>query len=92
MTLQTSMENRTELGVKEWRDSLFLRYVQEPPDLPHYCDGCNTNFSIYHSIVKRAALLRRVITSSVEGFWTCPEKHSPPLTCATTPSSSQVEP
>ena len=40
--------------------------------------------------VSGAVLSRCVTTSSVMGSWTCPEKLSPPLMCATNPSSSQV--
>ena len=38
------------LGAQEWRDVLFLKYVLEPPDLPNYCDGCNSKFTIDHTI------------------------------------------
>ena len=31
-------------------DALFLRYGIDPLDLPHYCDGCNTTFSICHAL------------------------------------------
>ena len=37
-------------GGQEWRDALFLRYGLEPLDLPTYCDGCQSNFSISHSL------------------------------------------
>ena len=47
-----------ELGAQEWRDALFLRYVLDPPDLPHYCDGCKSTFSICHALVcKRFSLV-----------------------------------
>ena len=50
--------NRMELGAKEWRDALFLQYGLEPPDLPNYCDVCNTKFSIYHALdCKRGVLV-----------------------------------
>ena len=42
--------NGTELGTQEWRDSLFLRYGLEPPDLPSHCDGCDAKFSISHAL------------------------------------------
>ena len=42
--------NGTELGAKEWRDALFLRYGLDPPDLPKYCDGCQAQFSISHAL------------------------------------------
>ena len=42
--------NGTELGAQEWRDDLFLRYGMDPPDLPKYCDGCEAQFSISHTL------------------------------------------
>ena len=39
-----------ELGTQEWQDALFLQYDLDPPDLPHYCDGCKTNLSICHAL------------------------------------------
>ena len=50
LTVQPSTVNGTELGAQEWRGSLFLRYGLDPPYLHHYCDGCNTTFSIYHAL------------------------------------------
>ena len=35
---------------QEWKDALFLRYGLETPDLPHYCNGCNTTLPICHSL------------------------------------------
>ena len=48
--VQPSTVNGTELGAQEYRDALFLRYGLEPPDLPHYCDGCNATLSICHAL------------------------------------------
>ena len=48
--MQPSTVNGEELGAQEWRDALFLKYGLEPPDLPHYYDGCNANFSISHAL------------------------------------------
>ena len=45
--MQPSTLNEMELNAHKWRDALFLKYGVDPPDLPHYCDGCNTNFSIF---------------------------------------------
>ena len=45
-----SKVNETELGAQEWRDALFLWYGLDPPDLPKYCDGCQTRFSISHAL------------------------------------------
>ena len=42
--------NGTELGAQEWCNALFLRYGLEPPDLPKYCDGCQSRFSISHAL------------------------------------------
>ena len=58
LTVQPSTVNGKELGTQEWRDSLFLLYGLEPPDLPCYCDGCNTTFSICHDLdCKRGGLV-----------------------------------
>ena len=58
LTGQPSTVNGTELGEKEWRDAAFLRYVLDPPDLPKYCNGCNTRFSICHALdCKRGGLV-----------------------------------
>ena len=93
LTVQKSTVNGTELGAQEWRDYLFLRYSLDPPDLPHYCNGCKPTFSICHALdCKRGRLSWHVTTRSVTGSQTWPEKLSPPLTCATTPSSSYVAP
>ena len=40
----------TELGVQDWRDSLFLCYGTETPDLPYHCDGCGAAFTICHAL------------------------------------------
>ena len=45
-----SIVNGTELGVQEWRDSLFMRYGIKPPDLMSHCYGCGVDFSIYHAL------------------------------------------
>ena len=56
--MQLSTVNGTELGAQELRYNLFLRYGLEPPELSHYCDGCNTTFSIFHSLdCKRGGLV-----------------------------------
>ena len=58
ITVQPSTVNGTELGAQEWRDALFLQYVVDLPELPHYCDGCSTNFSICHALnCKRGGLV-----------------------------------
>ena len=56
--MQPSTVNGIELGVQEWQDALFLRYGLDPPELPHYCDGCNPKFSICHALdCKRGGLV-----------------------------------
>ena len=40
--------NGMEMGAQDWRDTLSLKYVLEPQDLPKLCDGCNAEFSIFH--------------------------------------------
>ena len=50
LSVLPSTANGTELGAQEWRDSLFLRYGIEPPDLPDYCDGLGAAFSICHAL------------------------------------------
>ena len=42
--------NGIELGVQEWRDSLFLRYGIDPLELLYHCNGCGAAFSIYHAL------------------------------------------
>ena len=48
--MQPSTVNVTELGAQEWRDALLLRYGLEHPELPTYCDGCQSKFSISHDL------------------------------------------
>ena len=58
LTVQPSTVNGTDMGVQEWWDSLFLRYVLDPPDLSNYCDGCNAKFTICHTLdCKRGSLV-----------------------------------
>ena len=58
LTVQPSTVNGTELGAQEWRDSAFLCYGLEPPDLPKHCDGFNAKFSICHALdCKRGGLI-----------------------------------
>ena len=37
-------------GVQEWRDSLFLIYDIDPPELPDHCNGCGMAFDICHTL------------------------------------------
>ena len=58
MMVQPSTVNGTEPGAQEWRYALFLWYGLYPPDLPTYCDGCNTKLTICHSLnCKRSILI-----------------------------------
>ena len=58
MAVQPSTVNGSELGEQEWRDTLFMWYGLEHPDIPTYCDGCNAKFSICHTFVcKRGSLV-----------------------------------
>ena len=45
-----STVNGTELGAHELRDSLFLRYDINPPDLIEHCNGCGAEFDICHTL------------------------------------------
>ena len=45
-------------GAQEWCDTLFLRYVLDPQDLPTHCDGCQAKFSISHALdYKKGSLI-----------------------------------
>ena len=46
LTVQSSTVNRTELGVQEWQDALFLKYGLNTTYPPKYRNSCNTSFSI----------------------------------------------
>ena len=48
--VQPSTVNGIDLGSQEWRDTLFLRYGLDPPELPMYCDGCQDKYSISHAL------------------------------------------
>ena len=50
ISVMLSTVNRTELGAKERRYSLLLRYGIEILDIPEHCDGCGTAFDIYHTL------------------------------------------
>ena len=45
-----STVNGTKLGAQEWSNALFLRYSLDPPDLPAYCDRCQSKLSISHAL------------------------------------------
>ena len=42
--------NGTELEAQEWRDSLFIPYGIDPPDLPEHYNGCGMTFDLYNSL------------------------------------------
>ena len=50
ITVLLSTVNETEMGAQEWRDSLFLRYGLDPPELPTHYDGCEARFTISHAL------------------------------------------
>ena len=50
LTVKPSSVNGTELGAQEWQDALLLQYGIDPPDLPKFCDRCNSAFSILHAL------------------------------------------
>ena len=39
-----------KVRAKEWRESLFLRYSIDPPDLMSNCNGCGAAFKICHTL------------------------------------------
>ena len=45
-----STVNGTELGVQDWRESLFPYYGIEPPGLPSHCDGFGAAFTICQAL------------------------------------------
>ena len=93
LTVQPYTVNGTELGAQEWRDAAFQRYGLDPPDLPKYCDGCNTRFSIYHALnCKRGGLVTARHNELREKVADLAGKSFTPHTCETTPSSTRVAP
>ena len=59
LTVLPSAVNGTELGAQEWRDTLFLRYELDPPDLPTHCDGCDARCTISHILgCKKGGLVK----------------------------------
>ena len=50
MTVLSLYVNWTELGVQEWRYSLFLPYDIDPPGLPGNFNGCAAAFDICHTL------------------------------------------
>ena len=45
-----STVNGTELGAPDWRDSIFLHYGIDPPDLQDHCNGCGAAFDICYTL------------------------------------------
>ena len=90
LTVQPSTVNGRELGAQEWKDTLFLRYGIEPPDLPHYCDGFNATFSICHDLDckqggffnERYNKLRDGVTDQAGKYFTPTHVRDDPLICA----------
>ena len=90
LTVHPSTANGTEMGAQEWRDALFLRYGLEPPD--RTTAATPDSQSATPSTVRGVALSQCVTMSSGTGLQTWLAKPSPPHTCATIPSFSQVAP
>ena len=42
--------NRTDLGAQESRNSLFLNYGIDPPDLQDHCNSYGAEFFIFHNL------------------------------------------
>ena len=42
--------NGTALGAQEWRESLFLLYGINPPNLLSHCDYCGASLTIFHDL------------------------------------------
>ena len=58
LTMLPSTVNGTELGVHEWRDTIFLRYSIDTPDLTYHCGGCNSALYICHGLeYKKGSLI-----------------------------------
>eukprot|EP00957_Ditylum_brightwellii_P048716 3696581-Ditylum_brightwellii.AAC.1 len=43
-------KNNNVLGKGEFCDSLLLRYMCKPQDLPSHCDGCRKKFGLKHAL------------------------------------------
>jgi hypothetical protein len=50
LTVPPSTVNGTELSAQEFRDSILLRYAQNPGDLLTHCDGCDQKFTVCHAL------------------------------------------
>jgi hypothetical protein len=50
LSVLPSTVNGTELSAQEFRDSLLLRYLRSPADLPSHCDGCGHKFTVRHAL------------------------------------------
>ena len=47
-----------ELSAREFRDALFDRCGEAPPDLPARCDGCDAPFTLQHALAcKKSGLV-----------------------------------
>ena len=58
LSVLPSTVNGTDLEVQEWRESLFLRYSIDPPDLPDHYNSCGAAFSICHALeCKKGSLI-----------------------------------
>ena len=58
----------TELGAQEWRDSLFLIYRIDPPDLPGHCNEFGVSFFICHTLnFKKGGLITACYNKLCDG-------------------------
>ena len=58
----------TELGAQEWRDSLFLNYRIDPPDLPGHCNEFGVSFFICHTLnFKKGGLITACYNKLCDG-------------------------
>ena len=81
------------MGAQEWRDTLFLWYILEPPDLPTHCDGFQAKFSVIHALdCKKGGLVTARHNELRDRVADLAYKAFTPPTCAMTPSFNQVSP
>ena len=86
LTVHPSTVSGTELDAQKLRDDLFLQYGLDTPDLPKFCDGCNSDFSICHALDCKKCVLVTVHHNEIrDGVADLDGKKLPQCTCATTP-------
>ena len=86
LSVLPSTANGTELGAQEWRDSLFMRYGIEPPNLPDHCNRCGAAFSICHTLdCKKGGLITEIQNEIRDGVADLAITPPRPRTCVKTP-------